>query len=110
MKYALSLPVKVGQIEAHWRFVGSGGDEAGSLAELERLAHTLAGTAGTLGFELTGQAAKALELLVQRARQEPAGWAALHADIGQAIGCLQDSLPAADPLSTDTPGNAKDAE
>ena len=116
-EYGRSLPGKVGQIEAHWRVVASGDGKVDSIAELERLAHTLAGTAGTLGFVATGQAAKALELLVQRAMQDTAGWAALHPDIEQAIGYLQDSLPRADPAPTDTSagtpadtlGRAKDA-
>ena len=101
-EYGRSLPGKVAQIEAHWRFVASGRGEADTLAELERLAHTLAGTAGTLGFAAAGLAAKTLELLVQRAMQDAAGWAALHPDIEQAIGYLQNSLLRTDPAPTDT--------
>ena len=109
-EYGRSLPGKVGQIEALWRVVASGGGECEPLAELERLAHTLAGTAGTLGFAAAGQAAKALELLVQRAGRGGADWVALHPDIEQAIGLLQDSLPSADAVPADapaeTPGNS----
>jgi HPt (histidine-containing phosphotransfer) domain-containing protein len=116
-EYGRSLPGKVGQIEAHWRFVASGRGDADTLAELERLAHTLAGTAGSLGFTAAGQAAKALELLVQRAMQDAAGWAAFHPDIERAVGCLQNSLRRTDPAPTDilagtpadTSGRAKDA-
>ena len=116
-EYGSSLPGKVAQIEAHWRFVASGQGDVDTLAELERLAHTLAGTAGTLGFVAAGQAAKALELLVQRAMQDAAGWAALHSEIEQAIGDLVNSLSRADPAPTDTSagtpadasGRAKDA-
>ena len=115
--YGRSLPDKVRQIEARWRFVASSGGEANSFAELERLAHTLAGTAGTLGFAAASQAAKALELLVQHAMQDAAGLSVLHPDIERAIGLLQESLPRTDPAPTDasagTPaeasGRAKDA-
>ena len=100
-EYGRSLPGKVGQIEAHWRFVASGRGDAGTLAELERLAHTLAGTAGSLGFTAAGQAAKALELLMQRAMQNAAGWTALHPDIERAIGLLQESLPSAAAMPAD---------
>ena len=101
-EYGRSLPDKVRQIEVRWRFVASGGGEADSFAELERLAHTLAGTSGTLGFAAASQAAKALELLVQRAMQDAASWAALHSEIEQAIGYLQNSLPHTDPAPIDT--------
>ena len=81
-------------------------------AELERLTHTLAGTAGTLGFVATGKAAQALELLVQQAGRGGADWAALNADIERAIGLLQDSLPDAAAVppdaSTQTPANSPD--
>ena len=109
-EYGRSLPEKVRQIEAHWRFVASGRNEADTLAELERLAHTLAGTAGTLGFVAAGQAAKALELLVQRTMQDPAGWTALHPDIERAIDLLEESLPSAAAMpadvSAETPVNS----
>ena len=95
------MPEKVRQIEASWCLAASGGGEANTLAELERLAHTLAGTAGTLGFAAAGQAAKALELLVQRAIKAAAGCSVLHHDIERAIGLLQDSLPSADAVPAD---------
>ena len=112
-EYGRSLPGKVGEIRALWQLAAAGGHEAESLAQLERLAHTLGGTAGTLGFVAAGQAAKALELLVQQAMQDAAEWTAMHPHIERAIGCLQDSLPHADPASTDAPaqmpGSATDA-
>lgn len=39
----------------------------GALPEAHRRAHTLAGTAGTFGFDDVGRAARALELLLQDA-------------------------------------------
>ena len=100
-EYCRSLPGKVAQIAAHWRSIASDGADREVLVELERLSHTLAGTAGTLGFVATGKAAQALELLVQRAMQDAAGWAALHPEIEQALGNLQNSLPRTDPAPTD---------
>lgn len=116
-EYGRSLPGKVGQIESLWRVAVSGGLEGESLAQLERLAHTLAGTAGTLGFVAAGQAAKALELLVQQILQGAAEWTALYPDIERAIGLLQDSLPRADAVPADasaetpvnSPGKPEDA-
>lgn len=103
--YGRSLPGKVGQIEAIWRLAVANSGVA-SLAELERLVHTLAGTAGTLGFVATGHAAKALELLLQRVVQSGAGVAGLHSDIERAIGSLQDSLPVTDAAAAETPPHA----
>ena len=111
-EYGRGLPGKVAQIAAHWRSMASGCADRGMRAELERLTHTLAGTAGTLGFVATGQAAQALELLVQQAGRSGADWAALNADIERAIGLLQDSLPDAAAVppdaSTQTPANSPD--
>lgn len=91
--YARALPEKMAQVHALWRAVTSGG-EAPPLTELERLVHTLAGTAGTLGFHEVGRAAKALELLLQQVG--PAGPAlapAQRSAIGLTIAALQASLP-----------------
>lgn len=111
-EYGRSLPEKVGQIEALWRLAAASEAEAESRLQLERLAHTLAGTAGTLGFVAVGQAAKALELLVQQGLQGGGEWTALHPDIERAIAGLQVSLPRADSASTDTstpaPANGPD--
>lgn len=112
-EYGRSLPGKVGQIEALWRLAAAADPDVEPLAQLERLAHTLAGTAGTLSFLATGHAAKALELLLQQAGQAGSGGAGLHAEIERAIGCLRGSLPCADSAAAETPANtpgtAKDA-
>lgn len=92
-EYGRSLPEKVCQIVALSRVAVDGEHVGETLVQLERLAHTLGGTAGTLGFVATGQAAKALELLVQQATQDSAEWAALKPRIDRAIAVLQDSLP-----------------
>ncbi|GAB3481026.1 Hpt domain-containing protein [Polaromonas eurypsychrophila] len=111
-EYGRSLPGKLGQIEAQWRLAAAVPSAAEPLAQLERLAHTLAGTAGTLGYMATGHAAKALELLLQEAAQAGAGGPGLHAEIERAICCLQDSLPDAAVVPpgapTQTPDNSPD--
>lgn len=115
-EYGRSLPGKVAQIDALWRVAAAGESEAQSRLQLERLAHTLAGTAGTLGFVAVGQAARALELLVQQALQGGGEWTTLHPAIALAIAGLHASLPRADSASADTsapapaniPDNVKD--
>ncbi len=91
-EYGRSLPGKVGQAEALWRLAAAGQPAGEALAQLERLAHTLGGTAGTLGFVATGLAAKALERLVQSALQDAGEWPNLRPRIEGAVAALQDSL------------------
>lgn len=101
-EYGRSLPGKVAQIEALWRLAAGAGPEPGSMVQLERLAHTLAGTAGTLGFVATGQAARALELLLQQEALQGGGeGTALHPDIERAVAALLGSLPRADSAAAD---------
>lgn len=98
--YRRTLPGKIARIHALWQAVVSSGETAPVLADLERLAHTLAGTAGTLGFREVGVAARTLEQLL-----EPVGESgspcplAQRADIALAIAALQASLPPDAPLS-----------
>lgn len=100
-QYGRSLPGKVGQIEALWRLVAAGDHAGEALAQLERLAHTLGGTAGSLGFVAAGQAARALELLIQRAGQPGVEWAALQPGIERAVAALQESLLQVGPAAQD---------
>lgn len=91
--YQRALPEKLAQLQALWAALGP--DLAPpALSELERHAHTLAGTAGTLGFREVGLAAKSLEELLTRVST---GGAALtpaqHAEISLAMAALQASLP-----------------
>ncbi|MBA3593435.1 MAG: Hpt domain-containing protein [Pseudomonadota bacterium] len=92
--YQRALPEKLAQLQALW--AGLDKDAAPpALSELERHAHTLAGTAGTLGFREVGLAAKSLEELLARAGE---GGAALtpgqRSEISLALAALQASLPA----------------
>ncbi len=96
--YQRQLPEKIARVSALWNAVASG--ETADQAELERLVHTLAGTAGTLGLHQVGVAAKALERLLEPAAL--AGQVPLsrqRTDIALAVAALQASLQADDPLS-----------
>ena len=92
--YQRALPEKTAQIHALWGAVGPGAEAAAALTDLERLAHTLAGTAGTLGFRAVGLAAQALELQLEQAAQTGLALTpAQRSDIALAIAALQASLP-----------------
>lgn len=52
-EYRAELPAKIAQMEALW--------SAGRIAELKRVLHTLAGSAGTFGLPEVGDAARAAE-------------------------------------------------
>ncbi|WP_395055048.1 Hpt domain-containing protein [Polaromonas sp.] len=91
--YQRTLPEKWAQLQALWAAVSIGAAPP-ALAELERLAHTLAGTAGTLGFRDVGLAAKSLELLLTQAGESGAVLSPeQHAGISLAMAALQASLP-----------------
>jgi chemotaxis protein histidine kinase CheA len=91
--YQRALPGKLAQLQASWLALAPGAAPS-ALGGLERQAHTLAGTAGTLGFLEVGAAAKSLEELLVRAGE---GGAALtpaqHTEIALAVAALQASLP-----------------
>ena len=68
--YIRSLAAKIKDIESLWGAIS--GAEAGrdALGEVERLAHSLAGTAGTFGLVELSFKGRVLELLVQDFMQE----------------------------------------
>ncbi len=91
--YRRALPEKLAQLQASWQALDAAAAPP-ALDGLERQAHTLAGTAGTLGFRELGLAAKSLEELLARAGQ---GGGALtpvqRTEISQALAALLASLP-----------------
>jgi chemotaxis protein histidine kinase CheA len=91
--YRRALPEKLAQLQASWLALDA--DAAPhALDELGRQAHTLAGTAGTLGFREVGLAAKSLEdLLVRFGEGGAALTPAQHSEISLAVAALQASLP-----------------
>jgi len=91
--YQRALPEKLAHLQTLWAVVDAGAAPP-ALAELERLAHTLAGTAGTLGFRDLGLAAKSLELLLNQASGGSGVLTPeLRSGISQAMATLQASLP-----------------
>jgi chemotaxis protein histidine kinase CheA len=60
-----------------------------ALTELHRLLHSLAGAAGTFGFDAMGGSAKALELRVKELLGKPVRNAADLGPIGAALNALQ---------------------
>ncbi len=93
-EYKRGLPGKIADIRALWQVVNADADAPKPLKDLERLAHTLAGTAGTLGYRDIGTAAKALELLVEQAVAAGSGLSLVQrSEIAQAIAALQAALP-----------------
>lgn len=95
LEYQRSLPEKIAGIRALWQVVNADADAPEPKKDLERMAHTLAGTAGTLGYREIGTAAKALELLVAQAVVAgPDLTLTQRSEIARAIDTLQGALPA----------------
>jgi chemotaxis protein histidine kinase CheA len=88
LDYQRALPEKLASLQTLWAAVAAGVAPA-ALGELERLAHTLGGTAGTLGLREVGAAARELELLLTQAREGGAPLTvAQHEDISLALDTL----------------------
>lgn len=64
-KFAQALPGSLAQIERTWA-VAAGGCEIQPWEDLARLAHDLAGSAGSFGFPAVGDAARELEEVIRR--------------------------------------------
>jgi len=67
-QYRRELPGKVARIAAQWRELATGPADAARREELERLIHGLSGSGAVFGLPGIGEAAKAMELQVQRLR------------------------------------------
>jgi HPt (histidine-containing phosphotransfer) domain-containing protein len=93
-EYGRGLPKKLEAMEQIISSIGT--DPSVDLVGLERLAHSMAGSGGTFGFEELGDAAKALELSVQRLRESgDAATAAQLEEVRSAIRDLKNKLPPA---------------
>jgi HPt (histidine-containing phosphotransfer) domain-containing protein len=92
--YRRGLPQKLDEMERLASRIGT--DPSVDLAGLERLAHSMAGSGGTFGFEALGDAAKALELSVQRLKESGGqATAAQREEVLAAIRELKMKLPRA---------------
>jgi len=61
-EYRLALPLKFAEMESLWQRVEAGEAPAVLFAELNRVVHTIAGSAGTFGLTAVSVAARALEV------------------------------------------------
>ena len=94
-EYRRALPEKIHEIHTRWKALAASAEVTHALQELQRLTHSMAGTAGTLGFRDVGLAAKALELLLEEAGERGPTLTAEHrAAIVSACDVLLASLPA----------------
>ena len=92
--YRRGLPQKLDEMESLASRIGT--DPSIDLAKLERLAHSMAGSGGTFGFEDLGDAAKALELSVQRLKESgEQATTAQREEVRGAIRDLKNKLPPA---------------
>jgi chemotaxis protein histidine kinase CheA len=92
--YRRGLPQKLDNMEGLVALIGT--DAAVDLVYLERLAHSMAGSGGTFGFDEVGDAAKALEMCVQRLRESgDAATEAQRDEVRAAVRDLRMKLPQA---------------
>ena len=87
--YLQVLPARLAQLDALARGLAETTQDGAPLGDLERLAHSLAGSAGTFGFSALGETARALELAIGEgggeARRLAAGAAALRAELQRVL-------------------------
>lgn len=92
--YAATLPARVAAAESLWRQALEGEATADRLEELERIGHTLYGTAGTYGLHETGQAGAELEAAVAAARTHLPPGPAQRRAVEEALAALRRSVSA----------------
>lgn len=92
--YRSGLPQKLHEMERLAALIGS--DPTVDLAGLERLAHSMAGSGGTFGYEDLGNAARTLERSVQRLVESGDRATTEQAEeVRQALAALKTRLPSA---------------
>jgi HPt (histidine-containing phosphotransfer) domain-containing protein len=92
--YRMACRDKFEALRAAWERGGRGRANVDALLELERLAHTFAGSGPTFGFEALGEAARKLEREVHRLVITPATTTMVQRhQIEAAIEALERALP-----------------
>lgn len=92
--YRKACREKFEALRAAWARVGAGRADIDALLELERLAHTFAGSGPTFGFESLGEAARKLEREVHRLVVTPATATVVQRNqIEAAIEAVERALP-----------------
>lgn len=91
--YRRSLPQRLEQLASLWARVLNNEAPTEALANLERCAHSLAGSGATFGFAALSDAARTLELIVNSLLDAAQALTPeIQRDVGQAIQALQRSL------------------
>ena len=72
-EYRYTLPARLASIDAIWRAICEKGPSDARMLELERYAHSIAGTGATFSFRTLSEAAKKLEIAVQQKRERARG-------------------------------------
>ncbi len=99
--YAAQLPAKVTDMRALLHALLTEGWDQTRGEDLHRMAHSLAGTGGTMGLHQVSQCARQLEVLLKRTLQDATNLHGLQAEIYTALDQLQD---AAQEKGTSQPG------
>lgn len=97
LEYGAELPGKIDAIDALWHSVR---ERSGSpdLIDLERAAHSLAGTAGTFGFVAVSSAGKAMETALQRlAAADASALSALEREFEVALAAARQAIAGTEP-------------
>lgn len=93
-QYVKTCREKFEALRSAWGRVGAGRADIEALLELERLAHTFAGSGPTFGFEALGEAARRLEREVHRLVITPATATVVQRhQIEAAIAAVERALP-----------------
>src|SRR5450432_4213612 len=98
--YRNGLQDKLANMSALWSRVVEGHDDRGAIGELERAAHSLAGSGATFGYAELGASARALELAVSRMLESTAPpTSSQRAEILASIVAVTDRIPPCDESS-----------
>lgn len=100
-EYQLALPMKLAEMESLWQRVEAGEAPALPFAEMHRVAHTIAGSAGTFGLTAVSVAARALEVALTPLCGDESAIPANNVDqIGALLEALKQSAKKCRPLLT----------
>ncbi|PPD46728.1 MAG: diguanylate cyclase [Methylobacter sp.] len=87
--FAAALPDRVTALAAWWETAKAANNQGDALAELTRLAHSIAGSAGSFGYRRLGEVARELEqTLAQLAKASDSLFSAEQSRISELIGIM----------------------
>ncbi len=91
-KFSAGLPDQLGAIESAWTLIWRVGWESATVDSLIMQSHSLAGTAGSLGFKHIAQAANELQVLLKNFKKSGADGAVNMELVETAIRSLRDAI------------------